>query len=161
MQLSAPSPENVTESGDAGGGGGGAACRVFTLCALGRRTPYGRSFKKPLSIYFACLNHQTLFKITPPFDLNREAIVAAFQADASQRVLLLSVGVGGVGLNLQCANHVVFVESSWTPAVDDQAAARAHRMCHPIGDASAYCHYCVRHLYVRVCKIAQCGHWKG
>ena len=35
---------------------------------------------------------------------------------------------GGVGLNLTEADHVFLVDPWWNPAVEDQAADRAHRI---------------------------------
>lgn len=36
--------------------------------------------------------------------------------------------VGGLGLNLTSANRVIVVDPDWTPANDNQAVARAHRL---------------------------------
>ena len=35
---------------------------------------------------------------------------------------------GGVGLNLQAADTVIFYDTDWNPQMDAQAAARAHRI---------------------------------
>jgi SWI/SNF-related matrix-associated actin-dependent regulator 1 of chromatin subfamily A len=43
------------------------------------------------------------------------------------RVLVANVRRGGVGLNLQVASRVIFLEADWTPAINEQAIARAHR----------------------------------
>jgi SNF2 family DNA or RNA helicase len=42
--------------------------------------------------------------------------------------MLLSLRAGGVGLNLQAADTVVFLDTDWNPQIDLQAQARAHRM---------------------------------
>ncbi|KAI8072853.1 SNF2 family N-terminal domain-containing protein [Gongronella butleri] len=39
-----------------------------------------------------------------------------FVASPTNRVLLLSLKAGGVGLNLQCANHMVILDRWWNPA---------------------------------------------
>ena len=57
----------------------------------------------------------------------RSELVDAFQAGAVP-VLLLSLKVGGVGLNLTRATHVVHYDRWWNPAVEDQATDRAHRI---------------------------------
>ncbi len=57
----------------------------------------------------------------------RTEMVAAFQAGAAP-VLLLSLKVGGVGLNLTRATHVIHYDRWWNPAVEDQATDRAHRI---------------------------------
>jgi len=36
--------------------------------------------------------------------------------------------VGGVGLNLTNANHVILADMWWNPSVEDQAVDRTHRM---------------------------------
>ncbi|KAJ3186102.1 Chromodomain-helicase-DNA-binding protein 1-like [Irineochytrium annulatum] len=43
-------------------------------------------------------------------------------------VFLLSTRAGGVGLNLTSADTVIFVDSDFNPTMDQQAAARAHRI---------------------------------
>ena len=59
----------------------------------------------------------------------RERIVDAFQApDGEPRVLVMSLRVGGLGLNLTNASHVFHFDRWWNPAVEDQASDRAHRI---------------------------------
>ncbi len=43
-------------------------------------------------------------------------------------MLLLSLKAGGVGLNLTAADHVFLLDLWWNPAVEQQAADRAHRI---------------------------------
>ncbi|WP_047986503.1 DEAD/DEAH box helicase [Ornithinibacillus californiensis] len=43
-------------------------------------------------------------------------------------VFLISLKAGGTGLNLTGADTVIFYDSWWNPAVEEQAADRAHRM---------------------------------
>jgi len=69
----------------------------------------------------------------------RAEAVAEFR-DGDSRILLASLRVAGLGLNLQCANTVVFAEFDWSPAVHLQAEDR----CHRIGqsrDVTAYYSY--------------------
>ena len=40
----------------------------------------------------------------------------------------MSLKAGGTGLNLTSANYVVLLDPWWNPAVEDQAADRAHRI---------------------------------
>lgn len=49
------------------------------------------------------------------------------QSDASP-ALVLTYGTGGIGLNLQRANHIVMFDRHWNPAKEDQAIARVHRL---------------------------------
>ena len=55
-------------------------------------------------------------------------MVAGFQAEDGPPVLLISLTAGGLGLNLTAADHVFILDPWWNPAVEDQAADRAHRI---------------------------------
>ncbi|HFE45289.1 MAG TPA: helicase [Nannocystis exedens] len=59
---------------------------------------------------------------------DREAVVNAFQDPAGPPVMLISLKAGGTGLTLTAADHVFLVDPWWNPAVEDQAADRAHRI---------------------------------
>ena len=43
-------------------------------------------------------------------------------------LFLISLKAGGVGLNLTSASYVFLLDPWWNPAVEDQAADRAHRI---------------------------------
>jgi len=58
----------------------------------------------------------------------RAEAVATFQGEGGPPVMLLSLKAGGTGLNLTAADHVFLVDPWWNPAVEDQAADRAHRI---------------------------------
>ncbi len=58
---------------------------------------------------------------------DRGAVVAEFQDEAGPPVLLASLKAGGTGLNLTAADHVFLLDPWWNPAVEEQAADRAHR----------------------------------
>ena len=45
-----------------------------------------------------------------------------------QDVFLISLKAGGTGLNLTGADTVILYDLWWNPAVEEQAADRAHRM---------------------------------
>jgi SNF2 family DNA or RNA helicase len=59
---------------------------------------------------------------------DRAAVVNEFQAEEGPPIMLLSLKAGGTGLNLTAADHVFLVDPWWNPAVEDQAADRAHRI---------------------------------
>lgn len=59
---------------------------------------------------------------------NRGDIVSRFQQEEGAPILLLSLKAGGTGLNLTSADHVFLVDPWWNPAVEAQAADRAHRI---------------------------------
>ena len=56
----------------------------------------------------------------------REAVVKEFFG-ADKHLLLAQLQASGVGLNLQAAERVIILEPSWTPAINEQAIARAWR----------------------------------
>jgi superfamily II DNA or RNA helicase len=59
---------------------------------------------------------------------DRAAVVASFQAAEGPPVFLISLRAGGTGLNLTAADHVFLLDPWWNPAVEEQAADRAHRI---------------------------------
>jgi SNF2 family DNA or RNA helicase len=59
---------------------------------------------------------------------DRGAVVNEFQSEAGPPVMLVSLKAGGTGLNLTAADHVFLLDPWWNPAVEDQAADRAHRI---------------------------------
>jgi len=59
---------------------------------------------------------------------DRQSVVDGFQDPAGPPVMLLSLKAGGTGLNLTAADNVFLLDPWWNPAVEDQAADRAHRI---------------------------------
>ncbi|EDO18863.1 hypothetical protein Kpol_1023p32 [Vanderwaltozyma polyspora DSM 70294] len=45
-----------------------------------------------------------------------------------QKILLLSLKAGGVGLNLTCSSHAFMMDPWWSPSMEDQAIDRIHRI---------------------------------
>ena len=54
-------------------------------------------------------------------------VTSSFTSDGPP-VMLISLRAGGTGLNLTAADHVFLVDPWWNPAVEAQAADRAHRI---------------------------------
>ena len=52
----------------------------------------------------------------------------SFQNDPSNRIFLISLKAGGVGLNLTAADYVFILDPWWNPAAEIQALNRAHRI---------------------------------
>ncbi len=59
---------------------------------------------------------------------NRQEQVDRFQNDPAIPFFLISLKAGGVGLNLTAADYVLHIDPWWNPAVEMQAADRAHRI---------------------------------
>ncbi len=59
---------------------------------------------------------------------DRAGVVAEFQSANGPPVMIISLKAGGTGLNLTAADHVYLLDPWWNPAVEDQAADRAHRI---------------------------------
>ena len=59
---------------------------------------------------------------------DRAGVVERFQRPDGPPVMLLSLKAGGVGLTLTAADHIFLMDPWWNPAVEDQAADRAHRI---------------------------------
>ncbi|HEX2998961.1 MAG TPA: SNF2-related protein, partial [Armatimonadota bacterium] len=59
---------------------------------------------------------------------DRAARVDLFQEDPQIPFFLISLKAGGVGLNLTAADYVIHIDPWWNPAVEMQAADRAHRI---------------------------------
>jgi len=57
----------------------------------------------------------------------RQRQVESFQAGEGD-LFLISLKAGGLGLNLTAADYVIHMDPWWNPAVEDQAADRAHRI---------------------------------
>jgi SNF2 family DNA or RNA helicase len=59
--------------------------------------------------------------------VDRGRAVRAFQSGEGD-FFLLSLKAGAFGMNLTAADYVIIADPWWNPAVEDQAAGRAHRM---------------------------------
>lgn len=57
----------------------------------------------------------------------RQRQVESFQ-EGEGDLFLISLKAGGLGLNLTAADYVIHMDPWWNPAVEDQAADRAHRI---------------------------------
>jgi SNF2 family DNA or RNA helicase len=71
------------------------------------------------------ISYKYLDGTTPPKERIRQ--VDAFQAGEGD-LFLISLKAGGLGLNLTAADYVIHMDPWWNPAVEDQAADRAHRI---------------------------------
>eukprot|EP00439_Symbiodinium_sp_Y106_P009331 s4428_g1.t1 len=60
--------------------------------------------------------------------IEREEQIQRFKSEPRCSVLIMTLGTGGVGLNLAVASHVVHYDRCWNPAKENQATDRAHRI---------------------------------
>lgn len=85
-------------------------------------------FVKMLAIVEKALKKRAV----PYFYMDGDTVDRRDPADRFNRgereVFLLSLKVGGFGLNLTGADHVIIVDPWWNPAVEEQAWSRAHRI---------------------------------
>ncbi len=58
----------------------------------------------------------------------RKQVIDQFQNDPENRIFLISLKAGGVGLNLTSADYVFIIDPWWNPAAENQAINRAHRI---------------------------------
>ncbi|MCC7553838.1 MAG: DEAD/DEAH box helicase [Methanobacteriaceae archaeon] len=58
----------------------------------------------------------------------RDKMINEFQNDPSKKIFILSLKVGGIGLNLTAAQNVIHYDLWWNPAVENQATDRAYRI---------------------------------
>ncbi|OAV73852.1 ATP-dependent helicase HepA [Bacteroidales bacterium Barb7] len=70
------------------------------------------------------ISYQYLDGSTPPAERARR--VQEFQ-EGNDRLFLISLKAGGLGLNLTAADYVIHLDPWWNPSVEDQASDRAHR----------------------------------
>ena len=73
------------------------------------------------------LLHPTLFFHGGLSKGKRDEMVERFQS-GQERIMVLTLKAGGVGINLTRANHVFHFDRWWNPAVENQATDRAFRI---------------------------------
>jgi SNF2 family DNA or RNA helicase len=59
---------------------------------------------------------------------NRETVIDRFKENEEQNILMMTLKVGGVGLNLTEADYVIILDPWWNPAAEMQAIDRTHRI---------------------------------
>jgi superfamily II DNA or RNA helicase len=94
--------------------------RVLVFSQFVRYLSIVREVLEQKNISYQYLDGQTPVK-------KRKQIIADFQKGNTD-IFLLSLKAGGVGLNLTAADYVILLDPWWNPAVEDQAADRAHRI---------------------------------
>ena len=87
------------------------------------------SFVMHLKLFSEALEDRSIsFSMLTGASTNRKKIIESFQNDPSNKVFLISLKAGGVGLNLTSADYVFLLDPWWNPAAELQALSRAHRI---------------------------------
>ena len=84
----------------------------------------------------------------------RRALLKSFKNDDIFNVFLISIKVGGVGLNLNSANVVIIFEPWWNPAVENQAIDRINRIGQK-KEMRVYKFICKNTVEERICQIRE------
>ncbi len=58
----------------------------------------------------------------------REEMIKSFSEEIQNKIMILSLKAGGLGLNLTSASNVIHYDLWWNPAVEDQATDRTYRI---------------------------------
>jgi SWI/SNF-related matrix-associated actin-dependent regulator 1 of chromatin subfamily A len=58
----------------------------------------------------------------------RELIIKSFQTNPLAKVLIANITAAGTAINLTASSQVLFAETDWVPANNEQAAKRCHRI---------------------------------
>jgi SNF2 family DNA or RNA helicase len=86
-------------------------------------------FVKHLEIVKAMLKDKKIpFAYLDGSSTDRKEQVEKFNKTPELKVFLISIKAGGLGLNLTEADYVFILDPWWNPAVEAQAADRAHRI---------------------------------
>ena len=100
-----------------------------SVIAEGHKILVFSSFVRHLDLYAEELRKKRIpFAMLTGASTKREKIVNSFQNDPSNKIFLISLKAGGVGLNLTAADYVFILDPWWNPASEMQALNRAHRI---------------------------------
>lgn len=103
---------------------------VEEACASGKRILIFSQFTSMLQIIANALEQQEIehFYLDGSTS-SKERISLCHRFNEGERsIFLISLKAGGTGLNLTGADTVILYDLWWNPAVEEQAAGRAHRM---------------------------------
>ncbi len=102
---------------------------IDSVLSEGHKILIFSSFVKHLNLFAEVLTKKRIsFSLLTGASTNREKIVSTFQNDPLNKVFLISIKAGGVGLNLTAADYVFILDPWWNPATEMQAMNRAHRI---------------------------------
>lgn len=102
---------------------------VESVVSEGHKILVFSSFVKHLELYAEVFRkNRTKFSLLTGASINRGKIVNNFQNEPSNKIFLISLKAGGIGLNLTAADYVCILDPWWNPAAEMQALNRAHRI---------------------------------
>lgn len=73
-------------------------------------------------------NEEVLFLHGSLSTKKRDEIINKFQNNKQNKIFIITIKTGGVGLNLTAASNVIHYDLWWNPAVENQATDRAYRI---------------------------------
>jgi non-specific serine/threonine protein kinase len=103
----------------------------------GHKVLFFSSYEKHLQMYrsvWEAEKHPYAWLTGEVAQADRGVAVDRFQSDPGVQAFFMTLGAGGVGLNLTAADYVFLLDPWWNPAKEGQAIARAHRIgrLHPV-----------------------------
>ena len=102
---------------------------IENALAEGHKMLIFSQFVKQLSIYRKHFDKEGIpYSYLDGSVRNRQPIIDEFQTNEEIKIFLISLKVGGVGLNLTAADYVFILDPWWNPAVEQQAIDRTHRI---------------------------------
>jgi SNF2 family DNA or RNA helicase len=103
--------------------------KLLDVVKEGYKTLVFSQFVKHLSLIAKKLDEQNIpYLYLDGSTKNRIELVEQFQNEDREKVFLISLKAGGVGLNLTAAEYVFMLDPWWNPAIEAQAVDRAHRI---------------------------------
>jgi SNF2 family DNA or RNA helicase len=85
-------------------------------------------FTKILKIYKNNIKYNSLLYSGDITYNNRTDILNQFKTNNDIRILFINLQCGGLGLTINSANHVIFLDPWWNLSVENQATDRVHRI---------------------------------
>ena len=85
---------------------------------------------------------------------DRDGLIERFRTLPEHKVLILSLRVGGLGLNLQNASYVFHLDRWWNPATERQAEDRTHRLGQTV-KVNVIKYSCTRTIEERIDRILE------
>jgi SNF2 family DNA or RNA helicase len=102
---------------------------IDNVVAEGHKILVFSSFVMHLMLFIKPLEHRNIkYSVLTGSSTNRGKIVNDFQNDPDDKVFLISLKAGGLGLNLTAADYVFILDPWWNPASELQALSRSHRI---------------------------------